>query len=1114
MQFTDVHHDVPVSPYTRLTPLQAYPPIRTRGSQGGRRYISSSAASVPELTGLSPDEIDFLDAVIDRAGPSATTFLAVFKAYSDLLNERGLDPQDVLYYGKLLKLGTMKGKNWGDKWNAVKETYNQEGSHDGSGNGNQHHRRTQPTNDVLRRVPRRILEPKPPLLTDDTFTVHSHADETEASSSTAEPNLVVSKPFVRRLRDHATPSEASSDADHDIENNALLSTPIRTRTMAPFQHKRRSWKAEPSDSEGNYAPSTTPPSYRAATRHARPPGRPPPNRQSPSYVAPDQYPPAAVTPATARKVVAIARERRGSVVNEEDAWNKIRMQRDEVEADDFRRNQLMQRCWEVWKQGFQWIITTHEQIGEARDNLVLRLSLQRWRSATASRRDLYRRITSLSDTRYLRRAISIWRTRLREREQNKWRLGMRQKMKAIRDKRERKLRKDAWAKWRQLYRSHLSGQHYTQNLVHRFYYCWKKRLSAIVEYEEMADNAFLACQDRAIETYWNRWRNVRELRASEQIISERVGLRVMGEAMALWQKNLRKHAMATEFYQLSLMKKVIRSWKASRDRIRNMENRALKHVTRQDGVLLRAVSRVWKARERGILLERVKAGRLIKDTWLVWRQRLQQQQHAEDLAIAFSLRADSDVAASAFRKWRDVNSTHRNAHSFAVQYDSAQLRYRMLLAWRLQLREVLKKTKMARTADRFFATRRAWRSWHDALNARVREKRVEEFKTQRLERIFHTWLHRARQLKRRGLAEQTIKDRVNKRVLKDSLATWTNRVIEVKLRELEVAQDSDLAVQILVFRKWQAAYTRHAEELSLMENYLMVKKEEHMRRLFNRWLTLARITRHRRITLKQKEDEMKLAMLASVWDKWRDRFSDEKLRTIEHAVIIQTQRNTLFRAFGLWHSKTKSLPAIRFNADNVKTKHFQIWRQAMPRALQAREAREKDKKAVLSKYLDVWVQTHRTKIALKAVARARYLRLPTVAPRQNRPVAAALPTTSSSIFPRPAIQRPTYSSNQISPIPRVDTRTGAISLLRTRPTSEKSPSSRLSAPRTREPSPTRSRISFADRASTRDVSPSRAGPSSDVGGGEGTRSKLWLELRDVQRRPRPSSLHSRARDPP
>lgn len=57
------------------------------------------------------------------------------------------------------------------------------------------------------------------------------------------------------------------------------------------------------------------------------------------------------------------------------------------------------------------------------------------------------------------------------------------------------------------------------------------------------------------------------------------------------------------------------------------------------------------------------------------------------------------------------------------------------------------------------------------------------------------------------------------------------------------------------------------------------------------------------------------------WDKWRERFVEEKLRTMvsedvllyaqqltnqkKRGVFLQHRRNLLFRTFGVWHSKTK-----------------------------------------------------------------------------------------------------------------------------------------------------------------------------------------------------------------
>lgn len=58
-----------------------------------------------------------------------------------------------------------------------------------------------------------------------------------------------------------------------------------------------------------------------------------------------------------------------------------------------------------------------------------------------------------------------------------------------------------------------------------------------------------------------------------------------------------------------------------------MERRADKHVARQDDVLVRAVTRVWKARERGKLLERVRDLRLLKNVWSTWQERIRQLKH-------------------------------------------------------------------------------------------------------------------------------------------------------------------------------------------------------------------------------------------------------------------------------------------------------------------------------------------------------------------------------------------------------------------------------------------------------------------------------------------------------
>ena len=55
-----------------------------------------------------------------------------------------------------------------------------------------------------------------------------------------------------------------------------------------------------------------------------------------------------------------------------------------------------------------------------------------------------------------------------------------------------------------------------------------------------------------------------------------------------------------------------------------------------------------------------------------------------------------------------------------------------------------------------------------------------------------------------------------------------------------------------------------------MESYQDVKREENMRRMFYRWLTAARKVRHRRLLLQEREEQMKLSVVATAWDKWRE----------------------------------------------------------------------------------------------------------------------------------------------------------------------------------------------------------------------------------------------------
>jgi protein SFI1 len=182
--------------------------------------------------------------------------------------------------------------------------------------------------------------------------------------------------------------------------------------------------------------------------------------------------------------------------------------------------------------------TTNEQIAEARDLLVLRVAWQRWRARTANRHGFLSRIDDLSNGRCLKAAFHMWKAKLQAKQQAQWRDAMRHKLKVVRTKREGKLKKDAWAKWRQSYQSHLSGQHYTERLVLRFFVQWKRKLMEVDHMEATADELTGMHEERGLARCWKVWRRSAELRTTERLMVERVDLRVMSEVVHAWKRQM------------------------------------------------------------------------------------------------------------------------------------------------------------------------------------------------------------------------------------------------------------------------------------------------------------------------------------------------------------------------------------------------------------------------------------------------------------------------------------------------------------------------------------------------------------------------------------------------
>jgi len=353
----------PFTPVRSSTPPNSYTTTLTQ-----RSAISdvsrSSALSIAELARLTPEEIEFLDAVISRAPPSATTFIHIFKAYNDVISERGLDAEnEVEYYKKLLKIGTLKGENWASKWRGVKAQ-----------NG---YTATSTSAPPRTRPPPYNVTPQAHLPPSKVTPITSPVQSTTAR-------------LLQRLRtlQHERPPEPSESAPDDLSRTDVTDTetdpPLRA-APAPARGRPLSELTTTNNTLGldvgattTYPPSSTlAPSKAAVWRWpdrdpdidksvpfltSTPPLSPHKLKQvsRPTPASTRQQPVLQSTPIssaiTTRRSLADLRAPNRHAADEDDAWNKIRVAQDEQSADRFRKVRLLQRSFDVWRQGHEWII--------------------------------------------------------------------------------------------------------------------------------------------------------------------------------------------------------------------------------------------------------------------------------------------------------------------------------------------------------------------------------------------------------------------------------------------------------------------------------------------------------------------------------------------------------------------------------------------------------------------------------------------------------------------------------------------------------------------------------------------------------------------------------------
>jgi protein SFI1 len=223
-------------------------------------------------------------------------------------------------------------------------------------------------------------------------------------------------------------------------------------------------------------------------------------------------------------------------------------------------------------------------VAHARDTFALRVAIHKWRAALAQRRERTVRADARANT-YRRKAVFVrWHIRLQERRKAAWRADMRMRMQTVRSLREAAMRRDAWARWRQLYQSRLLQQRLAVCLVERCFERWKGKLREIISMKRRADEFVAAREGEAAGRCWDSWRRAAELRSAERAIAERVGARVVRETMAFWLQRTyavfspsetrtltrlrrREHQRASALYDVAVKRFAFSRWRDAHSRV-------------------------------------------------------------------------------------------------------------------------------------------------------------------------------------------------------------------------------------------------------------------------------------------------------------------------------------------------------------------------------------------------------------------------------------------------------------------------------------------------------------------------------------------------------------------
>ncbi|ORY33494.1 Sfi1 spindle body protein-domain-containing protein [Naematelia encephala] len=676
----------------------------------------------------------------------------------------------------------------------------------------------------------------------------------------------------------------------------------------------------------------------------------------------------------------------------------------DAKADGFYETGLLGRCFDVWARASDWVQTTTRQIDTVRDGILLRQTLVRWRHqherhlALPGTADEHRRlhlqsqalkawihrlkqkrlqeretefVTSL-DSRQVASSWQRWRWRAVERRTERWKRDMREReARFVSEKREELLR-GVLQIWRGRARiqvmQRLADSHLARKDL-RIFDLWRYRAA---QQKNMAV-AVAIIEGDLLGGVFNIWRRNAKLVTVEAELSSGRAALLLKRTWSEWRLRLSRRKMATDFAESHGMRSAFGRWRQAMRGVRTIEGKASLISRHRDIATVRDCFSIWRTRERGIVLQQALDVRLERKAMKQWTEKLGLVRGMAQKAVLLRSELEGRSVLVAFARWRDRLASHVDQTIKADLVFETHLVTAAVAKWKATSARAQENKVKADKAAAFFALRGAWKVWRFSLrvkrqNAWVEEKRVEETRE-----VFALWRDAARRSKDDKEKVESFRSKSSLKLAGVILARWTERVVEIKSRELDVVDRRNTVLVERAMTRWITEHKRIAGLNSLLESQLDVKAEEMLRALLHRWRDAVGARKAQRLAVNRLQAERAQRLVAEAFETWRSGVRERQLTPLAEEVELKHEDALLFAVWDRWKGRSTMLPVISFERRRLLKMAWYRWKRALALVKAEQEAQAPKNRRLLEEAFDIWKDARASRAAKRALrSRTRF----------------------------------------------------------------------------------------------------------------------------------------------